>query len=249
MRVVAFYGAAGTGVLGVLGATSPERAAEALERRARGFDGFGRRVQPAMELLATVAQRSPGPDGDYSAPVPTATIRSYLDVAHRHHLLLILDLQPGRGSFLEQAEALRPLLLDPAVHLALDPEWKVGPDQRPGGGLIGSSSAAGINAVGGWLAQLVRTAHLPDKLLLVHEFTSSMLPDRSDIAQHPGVEMVLHADGFGRPSSKIAVFRRLAFPSPPFGVGFKLFLKHDSRLMTPAEVMALSPRPDVITYQ
>jgi hypothetical protein len=249
VRIVAYYGAAGTGALGVLGATSPELAAEGVERRARGFEGYGRRVQPAMELLATVAQRSPGPDGDYSAPVATATIRSYLAVAHRHHMLLILDLQPGRASFLEQAETLRPLLLDPAVHLALDPEWKVGPGERPGNGLIGSSSAADINDVGRWLSRLVTTEKLPDKLLVVHQFTLSMLPDREHITQHPGVEMVLHADGFGPPSLKIAVFGRLAFPDPPFGVGFKLFLTHDSRLMTPAEVMALSPRPAVITYQ
>jgi hypothetical protein len=41
----------------------------------------------------------------------------------------------------------------------------------------------------------------------------------------------------------------LHFPGPPFGVGFKLFLHQDSRVMTPREVMALRPRPDIVTYQ
>ena len=59
----------------------------------------------------------------------------------------MLDLQPGRASFLAQAQALKPFLLDPPVSLALDPEWKVGPTEVPGGGRIGSSSAAGINDV------------------------------------------------------------------------------------------------------
>ena len=94
------------------------------------------------------------------------------------------------------------------------------------------------------------TSHrLPDKLLAVHEFTSSMLPDRDAIHRSPGVEVTFHADGFGTQASKIAVYRKLGFPPHPFGAGFKLFLVHDRRLMSPAQVMALSPRPDMITYQ
>ena len=141
-----------------------------------------------MELIATVAQRSPGPDGTYSKAVSPARIDAYLAAAHAHKMLLILDLQPGRGSFLTQARALRPFLLDPSVSLALDPEWKVGPHARPGNGLIGSSSAAAINEVGAWLSRLVRSHHLPDKLLIVHEFTARMLPDRTNLARIPGLE-------------------------------------------------------------
>lgn len=248
-RVVAYYGAPGSGKLGVLGKTSPEQAAQAIIARAAGFERYGEPVLPAMELIATVARSGPGPDHTYSAPIPLAQVRDYLDVAHEHHMLLILDLQPGRASFVAQAQALAPVLVDPSVGLALDPEWKVGPGGRPGNGLIGHSSAAGINAATSWLAGLVRTHHLPDKLVVVHQFTASMLPDRQHITQHPGIEMVLHADGFGHPSTKVHVLQKLHFPSPPFGVGFKLFLTQDSRLMSPREVMALHPRPDVITYQ
>ncbi|HET6878325.1 MAG TPA: hypothetical protein VFH38_12400 [Jatrophihabitans sp.] len=248
-RVVAYYGAPGGGQLGVLGATRPEQAAQAIEQRARGFRGYGLRVQPAMELIATVAQAAPGPDGDYSAPIPHSVIRHYLRVAHRHKMLLLLDLQPGRASFLSQAEALRPLLLDPSVDLALDSEWKVGPQGRPGGGHIGSCRARGINVVARYLAGLVRAHRLPDKLLVVHEFTASMLPDRSNIRPARGVEVVFHADGFGSPAVKKGVYRRLRFPGRPFGAGFKLFLTQDSRLMPPRAVMRLRPRPDVITYQ
>lgn len=248
-RVVAFYGAPGGGQLGVLGAGSPGHAAGAIERRARQWEGYGLPVQPAMELIATVAQASPGPDGSYSAPVPLPEIRRYLDVAHQHRMLLVLDLQPGHASFLQQAEALRPLLLDPSVGLALDSEWKVGPGESPGDGLIGSSPAAPINAVGHYLSRLVRAHDLPDKLLVVHEFTDSMLPDRADIQTEPGIDTVFHADGFGTPAVKIGVYRHLDFPGRPFGAGFKLFFTEDSQLMTPVQVMRLRPRPDVISYQ
>lgn len=248
-RVVAYYGAAGNPQLGVLGATDPETAARKVTARAAGFAAYHEPVQPAMELITTVAQGGPGPDGSYSKYIGDATVRRYLAVAHAHRMLLILDLQPGRASFLAQAERVRPFLLDPSVQLGLDPEWKVGPGQRPGDGRIGSSRAAGINDVGAWLSDLVRDHHLPDKLMIVHEFTSSMLPDRQNLTQHAGVESVLHADGFGTVASKIGVLHKLAFPDPPFGTGFKLFLTQDQRLMSPAEVMALRPRPDVITYQ
>lgn len=248
-RVVAYYGAPGGGQLGVLGASPPDQAALRIEAQARGFRGFGLPVQPAMELIATVAQASPGPDGDYSAPIPASEIRRYLQVAHEHKMLLVLDIQPGRSTFLTQVKTLRPFLLDPSVSIALDSEWKVSSDETPGNGLIGSSDSADINAVERYLSRLVRRHDLPDKLLILHEFTSSMLPERSAIQIAPGVETVFHADGFGTPRLKRAVYRRLAFPGRPYGAGFKLFFTQDSRLMTPAEVMRLRPRPDVITYQ
>lgn len=247
-RVVAFYGGPDGPQLGVLGAGSPEHAASAVIARSAKFAAFGRPVQPAMELLATVAQSEPGPDGTYSRPVKAAQIAKFLAVAREHRMLLILDIQPGGGKFLSAVKALEPFLLDPAVSVALDPEWKVPFGQAPGGGRIGSASAADVNAVGSYLSGLVQAHRLPDKLLIVHEFTPSMLPDRARITSHPGVEQVLHADGEGTPAGKVAVWHQLAFPTR-FRTGFKLFFSEDSRLMSPAEVMALTPRPDIITYQ
>jgi hypothetical protein len=248
-RVVAYYGAAGAPALGVLGTTSPEQAARAIVKRAGPFADHHLPVQPAMELLATVADAMPGDDGDYSHAIPHATIRQYLRVAHEHKMLLILDLQPGRASFLSQAKALRPLLLDPSVSLALDPEWKVNQHQAPGGGRIGSSRAGPINDVALYLRDLVTAHNLPDKLLVVHEFTPTMLPNREHIHRHDRVEVTFHADGFGSPIQKVGVYHQLAFPGRPYGAGFKLFLNQDSRLMGAAEVMRLRPRPDIVTYQ
>ncbi|WP_375497863.1 hypothetical protein [uncultured Jatrophihabitans sp.] len=248
-RVVAYYGEAGNPQLGVLGTASPDQIARSVTARARGFARYGLPVQPAMELIATVAQGSPQTDGSYSRAIPLATVRRYLAVAHRYRMLLLLDLQPGRSTFLRQARALGRVLLDPSVGLGLDPEWKVTRRQRPGGGRIGSSGPGDINATIAYVSSLVSRHRLPHKLLVVHEFTPSMLPHRSSITRHPGVDLTFHADGFGGVATKINVFRGLHFPGYPFGVGIKLFLKQDARLMTPAEVMRLTPRPDVITYQ
>jgi hypothetical protein len=247
-RVVAYYGAPGGGELGVLGRGTPDQAAAAVARQAAKYAGFGRRIQPAMELIATVAQGGPGGDGLYSKPIPASDIARYLAAAHRHKLLLILDFQPGRGEFLPQVRQDEPFLLDPSVSVALDPEWKVGPTQVPAR-VIGSSSAASINAVGRYLSRLVTKRRLPDKLLVVHEFTLPMLPDRGNIARPAGLEVVLHADGLATPAAKINVYHGLRFACPPFHAGFKLFYRADTGLMKPAQVMALHPQPDIVTYQ
>jgi hypothetical protein len=222
--------------------------AQRIEHPAQQWLGYGRKVQPAMELIASVAQGSPGPYGLYSAPIPDDAVQRYLDAAHRHKMLLVLDFQPGRGEFLPQVEHFARFLADPAVSVGLDPEWKMGPGQIPGT-VIGSSSAASILAIRDYLAQLVAAQHLPDKLLVVHQFTTDMLPDRSAITPRRGVEVAFHADGFGAQSEKVATWNRMHFPSRPFGTGFKLFLREDTGLMSPQQVMALRPRPDVITYQ
>jgi hypothetical protein len=247
-RVVAFYGGPDGPALGVLGSAPPDEIAAAIDRRARAFAGFGLPVQPAMELIATVAQAGPGPDGRYSRPVDHDQVEGYLAAAHRHRMLLILDFQPGRDDFLRQVTRFADIIGDPSVAVALDPEWKMGPGQVPGA-VIGSATATDVDAVRDWLARLVARKHLPDKLLLVHQFTARMLTHRGAITPVPGVEIAFHADGFGTPTAKLDTWRQLAFPGRPYGAGFKLFLRQDPHLMTPAQVMALRPTPDIITYQ
>ena len=53
-----------------------------------------------------------------------------------------------------------------------------------------------------WLAEIVRHGY---KLLVVHEFTSRMLPNRDQIHTHHRIEVTFHADGFGSPRQKIGV--------------------------------------------
>jgi hypothetical protein len=247
-RVVAYYGGVNGGALGVLGSKPPQLIADDIVAASRAWRGYGLPVQSAMELIATVAQGSPGPDGTYSKPISRSDLAPYLRVAHRRKMLLILDFQPGRAEFLDQVKQFRYALTDPWVSVALDPEWKMGPNQVPAT-VIGHSAAAPINAVRRYLSGIVVARRLPDKLLVVHQFRPQMLPDRQRIHPGPGVEVVFHADGFGTPALKIATWRRIALPGRPFGTGFKLFLRQDRPMMPPERVMARRPEPDLITYQ
>ncbi len=81
---IALYGHPGTRALGVLG----EQGTAATIRRAKKVAASyrphtGRRVVPALEIIATVASRSAGADGDYSAESSVAKLRPLVDAAGR----------------------------------------------------------------------------------------------------------------------------------------------------------------------
>ena len=247
--VVASYGIVGTS--NVLGRTrDPEADAAGIERAAAAFAPFSRPVQPAFELVTTIASPDPGPDGTYSSPLATATLNRYLAAAHRHKLLLILDFQPGRGEFLPQVRRYERLLLDPSVGVALDPEWKLTSSQVPDQ-VIGTASASAINAVSAYVSRLVTVHHLPQKLFVVHEFRLSELPDRHNIRIRRGLATVLQMDGLGPVATKLDSYRQVMKHASAFRPGFKVFLRpsDDPVRMTPARIMHLHPRPDYVSYQ
>jgi hypothetical protein len=86
-------------------------------------------------------------------------------------------------------------------------------------------------------------------MLLVHQFTDDMIRGKSGLAAYPGVDLVIDTDGFGYQSQKIGNYNRyIRDDEAPHG-GMKLFYRRDIDLMTPAEVNALVPQPDFVTYE
>ncbi len=246
-RVVAYYGTAGNAALGVLGEDTPERILPRLRRAAKGFATPDRKVQLAYELIASVAQASPGADGDYSQMIEMRQIRRYVDAARRQKVLVVLDLQPGRGDFLTQAKQLEPFLREPHVGLALDPEWRM-PKGKVPGRTIGRVSAAEVNGVSAYLAGLVERHDLPEKLFILHQFRASMLPDVTKVVRRPGLATVQHVDGFGTRSEKDATWARLRRPQQ-FHMGYKLFYDEDVRRYAPSDVLKFKPVPEYVSYQ
>jgi hypothetical protein len=254
-RLVAFYGAPQDPELGALGIGTPTEAARKLLARARAYNRPRRPVLPALELISTIAHSAHGRDGMHRERQSHAVIRRYLAAARRARALLILDVQPGQADFFEEARALQPYLIQPDVGLALDSEWSV-PEGVAPGQVIGSTDAATVNRISYYLARIVRHYRLPQKLLIVHQFTEEMVGDDDQaILARPGVAIVSNVDGFGLPELKVDVYKRLANPAPrsgrPTGLfnGLKLFFEEDTNLMSPADVLALRPQPDVIVYE
>jgi hypothetical protein len=201
-----------------------------------------------LELITTLATEEAGEDGDHALHEETSTTRRYLRTARAHHMLLILDIQPGYGSFIDEARRLEPFLKQPDDSLALDPEWSLEPPVLPGQE-IGSTDAASVNEVSNYLADLVRRFHLPQKLLVVHRFTDEEIEDEVRLVHSPGVALVLNADGFGTRAEKISKYKQLERQGGRGLDGFKLFYRQDVNLMKPAQVLRLRPQPDFIVYQ
>jgi hypothetical protein len=244
---VAYYGTAQTPAMGVLGEAPPDRIANRLRAAARPYRAGGRTVQIVFELIVSIADRHPGRDGDYSHFIPRRYVEKYVRAARRNDALLLLDLQPGRSTFLEQARVFRWALRKPFVGLALDPEWRMGPGQVPAQ-TIGSVRAGEINKVSRMVARITRVKHLPDKLFVIHQFRTSMVRHIERVRIRKPLAMVQHVDGFGTQRQKLATYRTVARPAR-FTMGFKLFYDEDTDMFTPRETMRIRPRIEFVSYQ
>jgi hypothetical protein len=245
--LVAYYGTAGTGALGVLGKTSPAKMQRQLHRAGKSFARAGRPVQLVYELIVTIADRHPGKDGDFSHDISRKQVRPYLRAAHRNDALLLLDIQPGHADFLSVAKRWRWALADPWVGLALDPEWRMSGHDVPGR-VIGHVGAGEVNRTSAWLARLVARDHLPQKLFVLHQFRTAMIRHIDRVKARPGLAMVQHVDGFGTPGEKKQTFHAVVRPRR-FVLGFKLFYQVDIHRMSARQVVKLRPRVRFVSYQ
>jgi hypothetical protein len=246
-RVVAYYGAPQSRELGALGIGRPDAAAQRLARQAAPYDRRRRPVLPALELITVIANSDAGRDGMYRTRQLDRVIARYLRAARQAKALLLLDIQPGRSDFFSEVTRLERWLRQPDVGLALDAEWRVQDGQVPGQ-VIGHVSAREVNATSAWLDQLVARAGLPQKLLVIHQFTDDMV-DETALKPRAHLDIVLNADGFGGREVKRAKYHAFTRQSPGFHQGFKLFYEEDDELMRPHDVMRLRPRPDFVVYE
>jgi len=247
--LVTWYGNPHSAAMGVLGQSSGAERADGLRRQAAAYEPItSKSVVAAYHVVAVVAQRAAGTDGRWRRRESPAVIRALLEEARGEGFMLVLDVQPGRSGVEEELEYLQPFLSEPDVHLALDPEFDMNEGQVPGREL-GHMHATEVNAALDFLDQVIAAARLPPKILIVHQFTLGMLPDKDEIRDSPSVDVVLDMDGFGSQSLKLATHaaitrqRRLEFS------GVKLFYKQDADLLSPAQVMGMDPVPAVVIYQ
>jgi hypothetical protein len=244
--LVAYYGTAGTGSLGVLGESGPDEMHRRLLDAAAAFARPSRAVLPVYELIVTVADRSPGKDRDYSHDADRDAVRQYVEAARRNGALLLLDIQPGRSEFLDVAKRWQWALEEPHVGLALDPEWRM--HRAVPGTTIGHVSAFEVNRTARWLSRLTNRRGLPEKLFVLHQFRTSMIEDVGAIGPRANLAMVQHVDGFGTPAQKRATYATVARPRQ-FAMGFKLFYDEDRPRMGSAEVHRLRPDVRFVSFQ
>ena len=235
--------------MGILGELSKTELVRRLKDQAAEYKRpDDKPVKPAIHLITAVAQGVPGNDELYLLRMPHAKIEEYAKLAEENDLLLILDLQIGRSTVAEEIEAVRPFLERPYVHLALDPEFDMGPGQVPGQKL-GTMTADDINHAIDVLSEIAETHDLPNKVLIVHQFEHIMIENKTAIRDDPRVDFVLDMDGFGGRKAKLELYELFVHDEPIEFGGIKLFYQQDTDLLSPEDILALTPPPAVIIYQ
>ena len=175
-------------------------------------------------------------------------MRWWLDIAAQEGAWVVLDVQAGRSPVETELAIIEPYLREPNVHLAVDPEWCVGPDQVPGLNL-GSLDGETINWIQVWLSTIAEQVG-EQKILIIHQFNDRAITNKHLVQDYPLIDMIWHADGFGSHTAKIADYDQYREEAGFEYGGFKLFYREDfPPIMTPQQVMSLYPPPAFISYQ
>jgi hypothetical protein len=254
-RIVAYYGNFYSTGMGVLGQYPPDVMLGKLADTVAAWNAAdpSTPVIPAIDYIAVTAQASAGSDGMYRARMPGSQIDKALELADEVHGIVILDVQVGLSNVQTEIPLLKKYLSMPNVHLAIDPEFSMKDGAKPGTE-IGTFSSSDINWTINYLASLVKDNDLPPKILVVHRFTQGMVTGTKNIAPTPEVQVVIDMDGWGSQPKKLTTYNTWIVAQPVQFTGFKLFYKNDLKppstgMMTPSQVVKLSPKPLFIQYQ
>jgi hypothetical protein len=253
-RIVAFYGNPLSTRMGILGELPPQQMLAQLDREVAAWRAAdpSTPVQPALHLIAIVAQADAGRDGKHRAKMADTLIERVYGWAGQRDAVLFLDVQVGLSTIQAEAPRLERFLQRPDVHLGIDPEFAMRDGIAPGR-RVGSYDAEEINWVIDYLAALVTAHNLPPKVLVIHRYTQRMVRGHDRIRRDPRVQVVMHMDGWGPPHLKRDTYNAYITREPVQFTGFKVFYKHNTHhnntLMSPADILRLWPRPLYIQYQ
>lgn len=254
-RIVAYYGNFYSTAMGALGEYPADEMKRRLLSEVAKWEAADpdTPVVPAIHYIAATAQGSAGADGLYRFRMPDDQIDHALDLASDIDGVVFLDLQVGKADIMTEVRAIEKYLMMPQVHLAIDPEFSMKSGRAPGT-VIGTVDARDINMVSEYLASLVREHDLPPKVFIIHRFTHDMVTNAQHITPLPEVQIVMDMDGWGEPAKKFGTYNRVVSPEPVQFTGFKIFYKNDlkppsTRLLTPADLLTLTPQPIYIQYQ
>jgi hypothetical protein len=254
-RIVAYYGNPLSKRMGALGEFPKDEMLRRLKVEVAKWEKADPSlpVQPALHLIAVVAQGEPGKAGKYRMIMPDKVVNEVYDWAKEAHAILFIDIQTGHSDIRTILPRFEWLLKNPDVHLGMDPEFNMIKSGRKPGTKIGTYDAADINYASGFLRDLVKKYNLPPKVFIVHRFTRDMVTNARRIEVHPEVQMVMNMDGWGAPWLKRDSYRDYIIKEPVQFTGFKLFYHNDTKkgdpLMTPQQLLKLKPAPVYIQYQ
>jgi hypothetical protein len=250
-RLVGFCGTPGAPALGQLEGNLVNKTKKMMTY-ANKYEA-GRKVLPVFELIAVIVQGDPGKDGKSRRRVPDSVVDDYLKAARASKGLLLLNVQPGHSDWMTELKHYEKYLKEPDVGVALDPEWAMKAKQKPGA-FYGQTTGDAINEVAAYLSEIVKAGDLPEKALVFHQVNGYVVKDEGTLTAHPGVVLVKSVDGLGPRGAKINTYNYLVKSMPSVvHAGFKLFFDEDTtnggKLMSPEDVLKLTPEPEYVMYE
>ncbi len=254
-RIVAYYGNLLSKGMGVLGEYPEAEMLAKLDVEVQKWNLADPEtpVLPALHYIAVTAQARPGEDGKYRLRMPDTEIDKVLKIAEKINAIVFLDIQIGQSTIQEELPLLEKYLKMPQVHLAIDPEFSMKYGRLPGV-YVGVYDASEINYATDYLTKIVQENNLTPKIFIVHRYTQNMVTNYKLIKTVPEVQIVMNMDGWGPKENKLASYTKYIYKEPVQFTGFKLFYKNDlwkpsKALMTPDEILKLTPAPIYIQYQ
>lgn len=254
-RIVAYYGNFYSKGMGILGQYPPKEVLRRLLATSKQWEAADPTtpVIPAIDYIVVSAQGTPGLDHMYRFRMPLNQVDKALAMANQVHGLLFLDVQVGHSSLQREIPRYETYLELPNVELSIDPEFSMKDGRRPGT-RIGTLDATDVNWAAQYLAKIATAKKLPPKILVVFRFTHGMVTNYRKITPLPQVQVVVDMDGWGTPKKKIGTYKTVIYPDPVQFTGFKLFYRNDLRppstaMLTPPEILKLTPAPSYIQYQ
>ena len=82
-------------------------------------------VQPALHLIAVVAQGEPGKAGKYRMVMPDKIINEVYGWAKEANAIMFIDIQTGHDDIRNILPRFEWILKNPDVHLGIDPEFNL----------------------------------------------------------------------------------------------------------------------------
>lgn len=251
-RIIAFYGNPLSRRMGVMGEYPPDQMLAMLDVEVAAWEAAdpSTPVQPALHLIAVVAREHPGPDGKYRGRMADTLIERVARWAATRDAIVFLDVQVGHSTLQEELPRLARFLQRPNFHLGIDPEFSMKEGGLPGK-RIGTFDATDVNYAVRFLGDLAAQHRIPPKILVIHRFTRRGVTNARSIRLDPRVQIVMHMDGFGSPTLKMATWRNYIVPEPVQFVGWKQFYKerNDNPRTTIQQILALQPKVVYVQYQ
>jgi hypothetical protein len=265
-RIVAAYG-----IVGGVNFNGPASTLDSLNAFLPQLQDLGRQyasldpvhpVKLGIDLVINTIQPCSSFQQWCSSFADDGTLQSYVDFCQQHNLYLFFDLQLGVMPVKNAVQLLEPYLQKYTfTEVALDTEFHF-PNNAQGyaqaaayPGYLGWMGADEINWAIEDLAQDSLQYHLPRKVLIVHQWETSVIHDKDKIEENPNVSVVLQSDGWGFTDAKLSKYQLFVQQELLGYGGYKLFYQYDGDtqydrpLQSPADVMNLFPQPLFISYQ